>query len=572
LRIGRVVIRIHKDLRALGLALSITAIPVYGQAANVYSMTFEAQLNTSMGNTKSEKLDGNKLVAFYEKRDFAPLWVNKNKLTKRAERLLEYLAKADKEGLNPEDYKTISLSDFSSDISHLADNEKALLHLEIELTRTALKYARHISSGRVKPSRINENLAPTLPLTDIAATLQALAANEHPEEVLKLLAPQHKGYQRLKAALAIARKQTGTKNWTKVPAGRKSLKPGQTDSRVALVRQRLTQSGDYKPEIIETNSDQPVNMADDADFELEKINFFDPRLVKAVKAFQKHHGLAADGWVGNRTIGALNKPRPNRVHKIVINMERHRWLPRELGKRHVFVNQANYRMSVIDEGNVIHSARVIVGKPKFQTPVFSDKIRTVVFNPYWNVPRSIIKNEMLPFLAQDSSYLERQGFEVKLTNQSRRRSSFFGWGGGPSITSARQIISVRQPPGPRNALGRVKFIFPNKHAIYLHDTPAKSLFASTNRAFSHGCVRVQNALKFAEILLRLDANWSPQRVARAVASGKNQYITLKRKVPVHLAYFTAWVDENNEYHSRPDIYSRDYALAQAIGHNEIALK
>lgn len=568
--LGRDVIRILRDIRTLGLALSMTAIPVYGQAANVYSMTFEAQLNTSLGFSEQTQKDSKALVAFYAKRDFALFWVNKDKLTNRAEQLLEHLSKAEEEGLNPKDYMPVSLSGYSTDISHLEGNQKALLQLEIELTQTALKYARHVSAGRVRPHRLSENLTPTLPLLSTDETLEGLASSATLKDFLTSLAPQHVGYQRLKAALATARTQTTTTNWTKVPAGRKSLKPGQSDNRIALVRQRLIESGDYKPALTEPKSNDDAQT--DTNLELDKANLYDRDLVKAIKAFQRKKGLAADGWIGRQTIAVMNRPRPNRAKKILVNMERYRWLPRELGKRHVFVNQADYKMHIIDEGKVIHSARVIIGKPKHQTPVFSNEIKTVVFNPYWNVPRSIIKNEMLPFLLQDPYYLERQGFEVRLTQRTRRRSSFFGWGGGPDISDEKQIVSVRQPPGPGNALGRVKFLFPNKHHVYMHDTPTKHLFARNNRAYSHGCVRVQNAQRFAEILLRLDANWSPRRVASAIATGENQYVNLKRKVPVHLAYFTAWIDENNQFHSRPDIYRRDNILSQAMGQNKLALK
>lgn len=534
-------------------------------------MTFEAQLNTSVGVSKKTKSDGKALVAFYAKRDFKPMWVNEDKLTKRAEQLLEHLARATEEGLNPKNYMPVSLSGFSTDITHLTDNQKALLQLEIELTNTALKYARHVSAGQVRPSRLSENLTPTLPLPSVAKTLEGLATSEHLQDFLKGLAPRHAGYQRLKAALTAAREQTQSPNWTKVPAGRKSLKPGQSDNRIALVRQRLTESGDYKPESTPSKSDDDAEV--DASLELDKANLYDPKLVEAVKVFQRGKGLAADGWIGRQTISAMNRPRPNRVRKILVNMERYRWLPRDLGKRHVFVNQADYKMHIIDDGKVIHSARVIIGKPKHQTPVFSNEIKTVVFNPYWNVPRSIIKNEMLPYMRQDSSYLERQGYEVQLSNQTRRRTSFFGWGGGsPEVFDEKQILSVRQPPGPRNALGRVKFLFPNKHHVYLHDTPTKHLFARNKRAYSHGCVRVQNAQKFAQILLRLDANWSARRVSRAIATGENRYVTLKNKVPVHLTYFTAWIDENKKFHSRPDIYRRDNILFQAMGQNKLALK
>lgn len=530
-------------------------------------MTFEAHLNTAAKSKKKTTAKG--IAEFYRNREFSSIWVEDDRLSERAKHLLLFLSDISKEGLEPEHYLPRSLPDFSSDISDIADDPAALLRLEMDLTKTALAYARDVYSGRKRPSSLNMTRKATRPGPGAVEILTALSETDNPVEYLSSLAPVHEGYKRLKKKLAHFRAKNGTTEWTRIPAKKKGLKPGQSHDHVALVRKRLIEEGAYEPAFAELSPEGTRQTS----LGVERPRYYDPGLVKAVKSYQKRHGIRPDGVVGRRTVQALNTPLSKRIAQVLVNMERYRWLPRELGKRHVFVNQTDYRMKVIDNGKVIHSARVIIGKPKHKTPIFSNEIKFVVFNPYWNVPRSIIKNEMLPQLQADPYFLERQGYEVRMT-QSRRRSSFgesfFSWS-QPEI-SARNIVSVRQPPGPRNALGRVKFLFPNRHHIYMHDTPGKYLFARTRRAFSHGCVRVQNANKFAEVLLKLDANWSPKQVKRAIASGQNRSVTLKRKVPVHLTYLTTWVDDDGHINSRPDIYNRDAKLGRAIDQYKVALK
>jgi L,D-transpeptidase YcbB len=275
--------------------------------------------------------------------------------------------------------------------------------------------------------------------------------------------------------------------------------------------------------------------------------------------------LRPDGIVGNATIARLNDTgEQKQVQRIIDSMERLRWMPRDFGARHVLVNQAAFELQVVDHDRPIWKTRVIVGKPNTQTAVFSDVMETVEFNPYWGVPQSIIIKEMLPKLRRDPSYLDRNGYEV-LDSRGREISSSYvdWWRFGNKVP-----LSVRQPPGESNALGVVKFLFPNSHAIYMHDTPTRSLFEKKVRAFSHGCVRVQNPRELAELVL----GWDAERVDEAIAQGANQAVKLSRKLPVHLAYFTAWPDETGRIIMYPDVYSRDAQLEKALDGGDVALR
>ncbi len=291
---------------------------------------------------------------------------------------------------------------------------------------------------------------------------------------------------------------------------------------------------------------------------------YGPELADAIRAFQKQADLGVDGVVGPRTLAALNgRSVESQIARVKLNLERLRWLPRSLADRHVFVNQAFFQAWIMDDGRKVYRTDVIVGKPNYQTAVFMDEMETVIFNPYWHVPRSIAANEMLPHLRVDPTYLARQGYEVVDVRGQITDSTRIDW---TQYNQETLPYDIRQPPGPRNALGRVKFLFPNRHAIYMHDTPARSLFSRTVRAFSHGCIRVGTPIKFARAILGVEG-WSAEEVDRAIASSERQEVTLKRKVPVYIGYYTAWPDDDGTMKFRNDIYSRDRVLTQAFEQN-----
>jgi murein L,D-transpeptidase YcbB/YkuD len=542
-----------------------------GQAADIKSMAFQAYLNTMPVQNRAAKSIRQALVAFYAARGFRPVWLDGNGLNDRARQLLRFLSQADRDGLDPRHYEPEQLPDFIADIADLEGDETALRDLEIELTKKAVNFARDVAGARVNIAYLGENITVKPPVPAPAAILAGLSDAARADDYLAGFAPRHEGYKRLKKALIEARKKKVRRNFTQISPLARIIRPGDSDKRIAQLRMRLAETGDLK-----AGSDGFVlNPDNDGGLQIVmKLDYFDPQLVAAVKKFQHRNGLHVDGVIGGQTMAALNRKPVNHVRRILVNMERYRWLPRDLGWRHVMVSQTEYRMRMFEHGKMVHTARVIIGKPKHQTPVFSNEIKTVVFNPYWNVPRSIATKEMLPLLNQDPDYLNRAGFEI-YDRRGRRTTSIHSrgfFGSYAPVSEETFDFTIRQPPGPNNALGVVKFLFPNKHHVYMHDTPAKSLFSNNTRAFSHGCVRVQNAVDLAEVLLKRDAGWSKQQVADAIASKRNQHITLKTKVPVHLTYFTAWVDDDGRLITTPDIYKRDDTLAAAMGPLRLAMK
>jgi murein L,D-transpeptidase YcbB/YkuD len=283
---------------------------------------------------------------------------------------------------------------------------------------------------------------------------------------------------------------------------------------------------------------------------------YDAALIDAVKSFQELHSIAATGIVDAKTLAAMNVPLEARIQQVALNLQRWRWMPDELGEQHFFVNIPYFTLVARESGKPVVDIRVVVGKPGNNTPVFSEEMETVVFSPYWNIPDSIAEGETAPAIARDPNYLTRQGIEIMRvsggTTQTLKASEV-DW----NNPDAAKGLVFRQKPGAGNALGHVKFLFPNKHNVYLHDTPADSLFAKPGRAFSHGCVRVEEPETLAKYVLEGYPEWDEKSILEAMHSGNEKHVRLKTKIPVHIAYFTAWVDENGGLHFQPDIYGYD---------------
>jgi murein L,D-transpeptidase YcbB/YkuD len=288
---------------------------------------------------------------------------------------------------------------------------------------------------------------------------------------------------------------------------------------------------------------------------------YDRDVEEAVRSLQLRYGLKPDGRLGRNTLAVLNVPARTRLAQIIVNMERRRWLPDDLGVRHVLVNQAEFRLHVVENGKEVYSSRVVVGKPSNQTPEFSNSIKLVVLNPYWGVPRSIATKEILPILRRNPGYLARKNMVLVGRNGKAVNPASVNWA---AVSRSGFRYGIRQRPGAGNALGRIKFLFPNKHSVYLHDTPSKSLFSRFRRAFSHGCVRVQNPVRFAEVLMKPQFGWSQDAINARIARRRNQTIRLKTHIPIHLTYQTAWVDARGTVHFRADMYGRDARLRKAL--------
>ena len=479
------------------------------------------------------------VLAHYKATDFAPLWTKEGRLTERGQSLLASLAAAASEGLDPTRYLPNGLDSYANADEQVEGDSLAIAQLDVSLTANAIAYATHLSGGAFEPAALSGYHDLKNNRVEPAVALKVLAWSGFPAQYLAGLSPKHPAYGLLKAELAKLTDATLISD--EFPKGAK-VRLGQTDNRMEILRVRMVKEGYLTLE--------------DADVGLEKRDVLDKRLSKALKSFQAFKGLPLSGNLDAPSMKALAGPDTAVAReRLLSSLERLRWMPHDFGARHVFVNQASYRVDVMEQGKAIWSSKVIVGKPFTQTAVFSDQMETVVFNPAWNLPQSILLKEYLPKLRRDPRYLDKIGFKVLNSKGEITKSSNVNWASVGSNT----VIGVQQPPGGANALGEVKFLFPNKHSIYMHDTPNRNLFREARRNFSHGCVRVENPREFASVLL----GWQQDRVDENIDSGESTSVKLEHPIPVHLTYFTAWPDLEGKIQYYSDPYERDLTLLQA---------
>src|SRR5262245_50985909 len=460
--------------------------------------------------------------AFYQNRNLAPLWLDKGVENARAKAAIARLKSADAEGLEAKDYRIPDLS---------GTNPDALAEADLRLTQTVLTYARHLQAGRFPYNRVsNNNIELAQQPPDPAEVLTRIADAKDAGKALDEYSPPHEAYKKLKAMLAEMRGKTGGGTAKEIADG-PLLKPAAAkaqpmeDARVPQLRERLglTVTGD------------PSDLK------------YDAKLVEAVKKFQKGIDLPATGNLDSKTIRELNgPPRSHQLDLIVANMERWRWYPRDLGKAHVIVNQPDYTLKVMHNGTQVWTTRIVIGKPTMATPLLSETMKYITINPTWNVPPSIVHNEYLPALQQDPTVLSRMGLKV--------------------VTNRDGSVHIYQPPGEANALGRIRFNFPNRFLVYQHDTPDKHLFAHDTRAYSHGCMRVQDPAKYAEVLFNISRpteNWTADRIKKTFGTDE-QEIQLPEKIWVQLTYQSAFVDEAGKLQIRRDVYNLDSRTLAAI--------
>lgn len=486
---------------------------------------------------------------FYRKRNYKPAWTLEGTPTTQATDLIRALNSSRDEGLSPEIYH---LSEIQSLLSKLIEPDlrlgsvspSILAELDILLSDAFLLYATHLRAGRVDPESIHTSWMAFLPEVDLSRVLSDSLTTGRIIESLSALGPSDEGYLRLKQALQTYR-TIPRETWPKISSG-PTLRPGETDARVALLRQLLKVTGDLEGSV---NNESLV---------------FDEPLEQALRRFQRRHGLKVDGVMGRQTLSQLNRPVAERVRQIEINLERWRWLPHDLGARYVLVNIADFQLNIMESGSSVLQMRVVVGSDYRKTPVFSETMKYVVLNPYWNVPNRIAIEDKLPLIQEDPSYLKRNGYRV-----------FTGWEGNAmevapetiewsSVNRSDFIYRLRQDPGLQNALGRIKFMFPNRFSVYLHDTPQHALFEKTVRIFSSGCIRVEKPLALAAYVLQENPDWNQEKIKAAIDMGDNRTIFLKKTIPVHLLYWTAWVEPDGTLHFREDIYKRDELLDRAL--------
>jgi|RhiMethySRZTD1v2_1073278.scaffolds.fasta_scaffold33401_1 L,D-transpeptidase YcbB len=490
----------------------------------------------------ADRADHTALVEYYAGGPDQPIWTSKDGFTPRAQQALAEIRKADDWGLKASAFDLPTLQQGSASVETLAD-------AEIKLGRAVLKYGRHARGGRVEPVSISRLFDQKPTIYDPKTLMQAIAAAEAADAYLRNLHPKHPQFERLRQAMLAARgaKPDEPPPAVRIPAG-PQIKPGQEHEQVALLRQRLE------------------TPAPEGGRETE----YDEALVNAVKVVQAQAGLKQTGIVNDATRNALNgvaRPAPgSNVQRLIVNMERWRWLPENLGPFYVWDSVPEQMASVYHNGNRLLHERMVVGKPSSPTPMFSADMQFVIFHPSWGVPPGMKMHELAPalrsagggwfFSSGASSVLAAHGLRVSRGGQPVNPDSV-DW----SSVDIRSY-DFTQPPGPTNVLGNVKFRFPNKHDVYMHDTPERHLFGGAVRAFSHGCMRVQNPIKLAEVLLAHDKGWSAEQVREHSRRGGE--IKLTNPIPVHITYFTAVVDEAGKVHTYPDLYALDSKVASRL--------
>jgi L,D-transpeptidase YcbB len=524
---------LQRLLLTLGLMLALTNVP---EAAAPPAAVRSAVVSTLSG---SERLPlpiervRNALTAFYVKNNAQPYWVGTNHM----QQFLQRMQNATLDGLDPAAYPIDSLRQLAANAQSggVAEGAKA----ELYFSAFFIAYAADLKIGRVTPQKVDPNLFRNRKTIDALRVLSELNKQPDPGKALQVFEPRNNHYQVLKKMLRVyTRVINDGLDWPVIAQG-DALKPGGSDGRVPKIRDILTMTGDY------TGPDTASAK-------------YDAELLAAVKRFQDRHGLEAKGLLGKQTVTAMNIAPEERRRQIILNMERWRWMPDDLGAEHFLVNIAGFELQWLKGRNVQERMNVVVGAVATQTPEFSDELEYVEMNPTWTVPYSIASKEMLPKLKGNPMAYAAE-FEVFVNGK------LSSWGSIPwsQYGAGKFPFTFRQKPGPKNALGKVKFMLPNPHNIYLHDTPAKDKFANSTRAFSHGCIRLSRPDDLAYALLGDKLGMSESMINAVWADGKTKRLSLPRKLPIHLVYATAFATERG-IEFRPDVYGRDRKLYAAL--------
>lgn len=515
-------------------SLQATARPPSGLEARI-----EKLLRPRAGSGESPcagaKRHCQKLGELYSSRGFEPLWVDATGPRPRARALVEAIRASKLEGLSTGPYQLETLEELAATAG---TDLGALATLELRLSCAALLHAEHRQRGRVSPEEQRPPWRIGPREAEPAQALAAIAQGAGPAEVFSALDPPHEGYRRLREALAEYRAIAARGGWVQVPKGA-PLTLGSKGSRVLALRARLEATGDLAPA---GGAPSPV---------------FDEPLAAAVRAFQRRHGLPEDGVVGESTLATLRVPATARIRQILLNLERWRWVPDQLGVRYVAVNIPAYELRAIADDAVALQMRVVVGQHDKRTPIFASAIERLIINPVWLLPPRIAAEKLLERAPGDPEWVTRNGYELFSGNRALDPNDV-DWS---ALEGPRLPFRVRQKPGKNNALGRLKLDMPNRFSVYLHDTPQRRLFALPYRALSHGCVRLERPVDLAGFLLATEPDWSAERVAAAMEAGETVTVALSEPVPVYLFYSTSFVDEGGKVHFRPDLYGADKDLA-----------
>ncbi len=445
------------------------------------------------------------VIAFYKQRENAPAWVTHRSPSKRASTALEVLNGAPAHGLVDANYGGPDVAAELDALEHSKDDApgrlEALAAFDVRMTTGLLRLGHDVAVGRTTPERLASSWKARRTSPDIGGTLNA-AIDGDLSGWLAAISPRHPEYALLQKALAGLRET-------------EAAKPGATATA-----------------------------------------FYNPRTTEGLKAFQEHHGIKATGKADKATLAALRVPIAERIRQVEVNLERWRWMPDDFGAAHLLVNIPLYQVLIRENNKTVQDIRVVVGKTDHETPIFSGNMTTVVFSPYWNIPDSIVQGETAPAMAKNPKYLASHHIEILRVTSSGTTTvppASVNWDDPEEL----RHLAFRQLPGPDNALGHVKFLFPNEFSVYLHDSPADELFARPGRALSHGCVRVEEPEALAKYVLRNDPTWPMAKILTAMHSGVETTVKLAQPLPVHIVYFTAWVDGNGGLHFQPDVYGYD---------------
>ncbi|TMV08536.1 murein L,D-transpeptidase [Ruegeria sediminis] len=518
---------------AFCLSFSGTSVSAANETAQV----------TAFKQAVAESISTNSGIAeFYRSNGYQPVWTgNGPEFAARRAALFDAVSRADVHGLPAGKYRADALLQQMRDANSVRD----LGLVEAELSRVFVIFARDLQSGLLDPSRVDTGIAREIPRLSPADQLSGLVASDA-TAFFRSIAPQSRQYLALlkhKIALEALMEQGG---WgLDVPVAK--MEPGDSGPNVVALRNRLVAMGYLRP----TASPR-----------------YDDALREAVQKFQAAHGLETDGIAGQGTLTELNRPVSERLQAVIVALERERWMPRERGERHVLVNQTDFSASIVDQGHVSFQTRAVIGKNTSdrRSPEFSDQMEHMVINPSWYVPRSIVTKEYLPKLRANPHAVSH----IEITDRQGRRVNR-GAVNFSQFSSRSFPFSMRQPPGKSNALGLVKFMFPNKHNVYMHDTPQKDLFSREVRDFSHGCIRLADPFGFAYAILARQEENPKDYFHRVLDTGRETTVRLKKPIPVHLIYRTAFIGPKGEVEYRRDIYGRDQKIWEELNKAGVVL-
>lgn len=483
------------------------------------------------------------LNEFYDQRHHRSIWFENEKFKRDPEPLLKEIKNSYAEGLNPADYHLQFIEACISDKDLFADqclDKRALL--DILLTNAYLNLASDYLNGKIDAEIIIDDYNYQADRLEVQNLLSALIKKGDAAQILQKKLPKTDNYQNLKEKLAVYRDSEKISEWPEIDNGELLAEKAEGE-RVGQLINNLTARNYLNPSQIRDN------------------NYFDQNVKRAVVRFQNNNGLKADGVVGDKTLKALNISKDQRIKQLIINMERWRWLPENLGRRYIYVNIADYGLKLYEDDQIIMEMKTIVGQEQRSTPVFSDTIKYLVINPYWYVPKSIAVKDKLPLIKKNHNYLKENNYSLfQYTGNNKLEEvdpAEIDWS---KINKNNFNYLLRQNPGDENALGRVKFMFPNRFSIYLHDTPGRYLFSENDRSFSSGCIRIEKPVDLAEYLLSNHQEWNREKIEAEMKKDKEKIVYLKNPIKIYLQYNTAWVDELGYLNFREDIYSRDQKI------------